>query len=88
MVALALAYPLNCSQFGSSASARAGADAGAAAAAAGAGADADVDADGGGSIWQRVKTFCFVTGPGRPSRDKVYNQDGFCDKAGATRSIT
>ena len=30
-----------------------------------------------GAIWQRVKTFCFVTGPGRPSRDKVCNRDGF-----------
>ena len=34
---------------------------------------------------KRVKTFCFVTGPGRPSRDKVCNKDGFlrqgwCDK--------
>ena len=26
---------------------------------------------------QRVKTFCFVTGPGRPSRDKVCNKDRF-----------
>ena len=28
-------------------------------------------------MWQRVKTFCLVTGPGRPLRDKVCNKDGF-----------